>query len=161
MPLFDLPLEQLRNYTSSAVPPADFDAFWDRTIAEARALPLNAVFEPVDNYLSVINTYDVTYSGFGGDRIKGWLHIPSHLEPGQQLPVVVEYIGYSGGRGLVNQKTRWAQAGYGPFIMETPGQGARADTPASSWTPAARATGAYPVIPRIRTHQPAASTMQA
>ena len=79
MPLFDLPLEQLRSYTSSAVPPADFDAFWERTIAEARALPLNAVFEPVDNYLSVIDTYDVTYSGFGGNRIKGWPHIPSHV----------------------------------------------------------------------------------
>jgi len=123
MPLFDLPLEQLRNYTSSAVPPTDFDAFWERTLAEARALPLNAVFEPVDNYLSVMDTYDVTYSGFGGDRIKGWLHVPSHLEPGQQLPVVVEYIGYSGGRGLVNQNTRWAQAGYAHFIMDTRGQG--------------------------------------
>lgn len=123
MPLFDLPLEQLRNYTSSAVPPADLDTFWDRTIAEARDIPLDAVFEPVENYLSVIDTFDVTFSGFGGDRIKGWLHVPAHLEAGERLPVVVEYIGYSGGRGLVNQNTRWAQAGYAHFIMDTRGQG--------------------------------------
>jgi cephalosporin-C deacetylase len=123
MPLFDLPLDQLRNYTSTAVAPADFDDFWDRTIAEARGLPLNAVFEPVDNYLSVINTFDVTFSGFGGDPIKGWLHLPAQLNPAERLPVVVEYIGYSGGRGLVNQNTRWAQAGYAHFIMDTRGQG--------------------------------------
>ena len=123
MPLFDLPLDQLRNYSSTTEAPADFDEFWENTIAEARALPLNAVFEPVDNYLSVINTFDVTFSGFGGDRIKGWLHLPAQLHPGEQLPVVVEYIGYSGGRGLVNQNTRWAQAGYAHFIMDTRGQG--------------------------------------
>ena len=123
MPLFDLPLDQLRTYTSTATAPGDFEEFWDRTIADARALPLDAVFEPVDNYLSVINTFDVTFSGFGGDRIKGWLHVPAQLEPGEQLPVVVEYIGYSGGRGLVNQNTRWAQAGYVHFIMDTRGQG--------------------------------------
>lgn len=123
MPLFDLPLDQLRTYASGAVTPADLDSFWDRTLAEARDLPLNAVFEPADNYLSVIDTYDVTFSGFGGDRIKGWLHLPAHLEEGQRLPVVVEYIGYSGGRGLVNQNTRWAQAGYAHFIMDTRGQG--------------------------------------
>ncbi|MEI2278475.1 acetylxylan esterase [Paenarthrobacter ilicis] len=123
MPLFDLPLEQLRTYTSSTSAPADLGAFWDRTVAEARELPLNAVFEPVDNYLSVIDTFDVTFSGFGGDRIKGWLHLPSGVEAGTRLPVVVEYIGYSGGRGLVNQNTRWAQAGYAHFIMDTRGQG--------------------------------------
>ena len=123
MPLFDLPLEQLREYVSPALPPADLDQFWDRTIAEARTVPLDAVFEPVDNYLSVIDTFDVTFSGFGGDRIRGWLHVPARLEAGQQLPVVVEYIGYSGGRGLVNQNTRWAQAGYAHFIMDTRGQG--------------------------------------
>jgi hypothetical protein len=35
----------------------------------------------------------------------------------------VNYVGYSGGRGLVNQETRWAQAGYAHFIMDTRGQG--------------------------------------
>jgi cephalosporin-C deacetylase len=39
------------------------------------------------------------------------------------IEAVVQYIGYSGGRGLVNQNTRWAQAGYAHFIMDTRGQG--------------------------------------
>ncbi|HKU03333.1 MAG TPA: acetylxylan esterase [Arthrobacter sp.] len=123
MPLFDLPLAQLRSYTSGVTPPGDLQAFWDATVEEARAFPLDATFEPVENYLTVIDTFDVTFSGFGGAPVKGWLHLPAHREAGVQLPAVVHYIGYSGGRGLANQDTRWAQAGYAHFIMDTRGQG--------------------------------------
>ena len=123
MPLFDLPLAQLRSYSSDVTPPEDLRQFWDATIREARAFPLDASFEPVDNYLSVIDTFDVTFAGYGGAPVRGWLHLPAHREAGAALPVVVQYVGYSGGRGLVNQDTRWAQAGYAHFIMDTRGQG--------------------------------------
>jgi cephalosporin-C deacetylase len=122
MPLFDLPLDQLRSYASPAVEPGDFDEFWDRTVAEARAFPLEAVYAPVENLLTVIDSFDVSFAGFGGSRIKGWLHLPAN-RGGQALPVVVQYVGYSGGRGLVQQDTKWAQAGYAHFIMDTRGQG--------------------------------------
>lgn len=123
MPLFDQPLAQLRSYISEVTPPQDLREFWDATIAEARSFPLAAAFEPVENYLSVIDTFDVTFAGYGGAPVKGWLHLPARREPGAALPVVVQYVGYSGGRGLVNQDTRWAQAGYAHFIMDTRGQG--------------------------------------
>ena len=123
MPLFDLPLAQLRSYSSDVTPPEDLRQFWDATIREARAFPLDAAFELVENYLSVIDTFDVTFAGYGGAPVRGWLHLPAHREAGAALPVVVQYVGYSGGRGLVNQDTRWAQAGYAHFIMDTRGQG--------------------------------------
>ena len=123
MPLFDYPLEQLREYTSAAREPEDFREFWDRTLAEARALPLDAQFSPVDNHLSVIDTFDVTFAGFRADPIKGWLHLPANREEGVRLPVVVQFVGYSGGRGMAHQDTKWAQAGFAHFIMDTRGQG--------------------------------------
>ncbi|MGG5170759.1 acetylxylan esterase [Pseudarthrobacter sp. J1738] len=123
MPLFDLPLEQLEKYRSSVVEPVDFDEFWDQTLAEAQSFDLAATFEPVNNRLAVIETFDVTFAGFGGAPIKGWLHLPAHREPGKKLPAVVEYLGYSGGRSLPNQGNRWAQAGYAHFVMDTRGQG--------------------------------------
>ncbi|MGO4804630.1 acetylxylan esterase [Arthrobacter sp. 2MCAF15] len=123
MPLFDLTLDQLRTYTSAAVEPEDFDEFWDRTLAEARDFPLDDVYAPVENHLSVIDSFDVSFAGFGGARIKGWLHLPANRITGHPLPVVVQFAGYSGGRGLVQQDTRWAQAGYAHFIMDTRGQG--------------------------------------
>ena len=123
MPLFDMPVEQLRSYSSGAKKPADFDAFWDETIAEAREFPLDASFAPVENLLPVIDSFDVSFAGFGGATIKGWLHLPATRTAGEKLPVVIQYIGYSGGRGLVQQDTAWAQAGYAHFIMDTRGQG--------------------------------------
>ncbi|MHA7300819.1 acetylxylan esterase [Pseudarthrobacter sp. MDT1-22] len=123
MPLFDLSLDQLRGYTSRVTPPADLQDFWDATLDEARTFPLNAMFGPVENHLSVIDTFDVTFAGYGGAPIRGWLHLPANRRARSRLPVVVQYIGYSGGRGLVNQDTKWAQAGYAQFIMDTRGQG--------------------------------------
>lgn len=123
MPLFDLPPEKLRSYAAVLDEPLDFDVFWDATIAEAREFPLDASFTPVENLLPVIDSFDVSFTGFGGALIKGWLHLPANRPEGQKLPVVVQYIGYSGGRGLVQQDTAWAQAGYAHFIMDTRGQG--------------------------------------
>lgn len=123
MPFTDLPLEQLRSYTSSAAEPEDFERFWDTTLAEARAIPLAPQAEGVENLLPLIDSYDVSFAGYGGARIRGWLHLPAQRERAQALPAVVQYIGYSGGRGLVQQDTKWAQAGYAHFIMDTRGQG--------------------------------------
>ncbi|MFC7846924.1 acetylxylan esterase [Arthrobacter sp. NPDC057388] len=123
MPLFDIDLPQLRDYQSAAQIPPDFTGFWESTLAQARELPLAAVYESTENYLTLIDTFDVTFNGYGGDPIKGWFHLPAHRDTDSPLPVVVQYIGYSGGRGLVNQNTRWAQAGYAHFVMDTRGQG--------------------------------------
>ena len=38
MPLVDMPLEQLLTYTGRNPRPADFDEYWDRALAEMRAL---------------------------------------------------------------------------------------------------------------------------
>ncbi|MGF9646944.1 acetylxylan esterase [Pseudarthrobacter oxydans] len=123
MPTVDMSLEQLRIYTSVATEPEDFDVFWDATLTEARAIPLMPEATPVDNLLPLIDSFDVSFAGYGGDRIRGWLHLPAYRSPGHRLPAVVQYIGYSGGRGLVQQDTTWAQAGYAHFIMDTRGQG--------------------------------------
>ena len=48
MPFFDMPLEELRTYKPERHEPADFDAFWQRTLDEARHHPLNA--EPVGQH---------------------------------------------------------------------------------------------------------------
>ncbi|WP_142058360.1 acetylxylan esterase [Pseudarthrobacter sp. B4EP4b] len=123
MPSVDMPLQELRNYTSVTKEPHDFDAFWEATLAEVTSIPLAPAYTPVENLLPLIDSYDVSFAGYGGARIRGWLHLPAHRSPGHRLPAVVQYIGYSGGRGLVQEDTKWAQAGYAHFIMDTRGQG--------------------------------------
>ncbi len=121
MALFDLPLDELRGYRSRSVEPEGFDAFWSKTLDEARAHELDARFEPVDAGLSTVQVYDVTFSGFGGHPVKGWLRLPSGTT--EPLPLVVEFIGYGGGRGLPHENLLWASTGRAHFMMDTRGQG--------------------------------------
>src|SRR5471032_1856349 len=76
MPIFDFPLEELRNYLPERNEPKDFDSFWQNTLTEARSFPLDATFEPVDYGIRTLETFDVTYRGFGGQAVKGWLVLP-------------------------------------------------------------------------------------
>ena len=126
MPTFDLPLDELRAYAPELAEPADLDAFWADTLAEARAHDLDVRLEPVDTGLTALETWDVTYAGFGGHPVRGWLDLPATRNG--PLPAVVQFQGYGGGRGLAHERSLWAAAGYAHFVMDTRGQG-------SGWSP--------------------------
>ncbi|MGX5185202.1 acetylxylan esterase [Streptomyces avermitilis] len=130
MALFDLPLDQLRGYRSASAEPEDFDAFWAKTLQEARQYDLGPRFEPVETHLETVEVYDVTFAGFDGHPVKGWLTLPARANA--PLPAVVEFIGYGGGRGLPHTHLLWASAGFAHFVMDTRGQGSAwggGDTP--------------------------------
>lgn len=136
MPQYDLPLPELRAYAPDLQAPADVERFWSTTLAEARTHDLAATFAPFDSGLTLLETFDVTYAGFSGAPIRGWLHLPTARQG--PLPAVVEYVGYGGGRGLAHERILFAVAGYAHFVMDTRGQG-------STWgvgaTPDREATG--------------------
>lgn len=121
MALFDLPLAELKEYRPEVRTPVDLDAFWSLTLTEAREFDLDVQVTPVDSGLTVVDTYDVTFAGYGGHRIHAWLHVPHGAEG--PLPTVVEYHGYSGGRGLAHQNNLFALAGYAHLTVDTRGQG--------------------------------------
>lgn len=130
MALFDLPLSELEHYRPPLTRPDDFDTFWENTLADTRQHPLNAQFTPYDSGLQTVEAFDVTFAGFAGHPIKGWLLLPR--ERPEALPCVVEYIGYGGGRGLPIDWLVWSSAGYAHLVMDTRGQGStwlQGDTP--------------------------------
>ena len=63
----------------------------------------------------------MTFRGFGGHPIKGWLNVPRGADG--PLAAVVEYIGYGGGRGLPHDWLLFSAAGYAHLVMDTRGQG--------------------------------------
>lgn len=146
--LFDMPLEQLKAYRPPREEPPDFDAFWQETLAEARGFPLNAVFEPVDFGLRTVETFDVTFNGYDGQPIKGWLLLPRQRQEGP-LPCVVEYIGYSGGRGFPTDWLVWSAAGFAHLVMDTRGQGY--NTRLQGDTPDPEPDGSHPHHPGFMT----------
>ncbi|HEY4388467.1 MAG TPA: acetylxylan esterase [Ktedonobacteraceae bacterium] len=130
MAFFDLPLDDLRNYVPPRREPEDFDTFWQETLNAVRQYPLEARFEPANYHLRTVESFDVTFNGYDGQPIKGWLLLPTQRN--EPLPCVVEYIGYGGGRGFPIDWLTWSSAGFAHFIMDTRGQGSswrRGDTP--------------------------------
>jgi cephalosporin-C deacetylase len=121
VPRYDLEDQDLVHYRTRVPAPADLAEFWQRTIAEARALSWEPKLEAVHCGLRVIDVFDVTFSGFGGEPIKAWLHRPTRA-PGD-LPIVVRYTGYECGRGLPHQVNQWPLAGYASLTVDARGQG--------------------------------------
>ncbi|GAT74449.1 acetyl xylan esterase [Microbacterium sp. HM58-2] len=101
--------------------PADFDAFWSETIAEARRLPIDVTVTPHDTGLAVIDVFDVSFRGFGGTRIRAWLRMPRGI--GAPMPGLVQFYGYGNGRGHALRDLRWAAAGYAHLAVDVRGQG--------------------------------------
>ncbi|WP_166351431.1 acetylxylan esterase [Phytoactinopolyspora limicola] len=145
MPLFDKPLSELREYRPERVEPSDFDAFWTRTLAEAREFPLDAQFTPYDAALALVDVFDVRFAGWGGQPVAGWFIVPAGAT--EPLPTVVTYIGYGGGRGLPHDWLTLPAAGYASFVMDTRGQGS-AGTPGDTPDPVG---GANPQTPGFMT----------
>jgi cephalosporin-C deacetylase len=126
MAFYDMSLEEMLTYAPARQEPPDFDAFWQESIAQTRRHPLDARFEPVDYGLHAQETYDVTFAGYDGQPVKGWLLLPRQRPA--PVPCVVEYIGYGGGRGFPTDWLLWSSVGFAHLVMDTRGQG-------STWRP--------------------------
>lgn len=126
MALYDLPLDQLRRHITSTQTPDDLDTFWATRLGEARQRADAPHTSPVDTGLSQVITQDVWFSGSGGDQIAAWYHRPASVR--SEVPVVVHFQGYGGGRGLAHQMPLWVSAGYACLVVDTRGQG-------SGWAP--------------------------
>ncbi len=146
MPFIDFAYEELVQYKPARREPEDFERFWSETLAETRAHPLAARFEPVDFGLRLVDTFDVTFNGYAGQPIKGWLLAPRQRSG--KLPCVVEFIGYGGGRGFPTDWLEYSAAGFAHLVMDTRGQG-------STWlageTPDPEPEGSNPHYPGFMT----------
>ena len=95
--LADLPLSELRGYAPDVAEPADFDEFWSGQRAAARAAARAPAFTAASTTgIRHADVLEVMFSGFGGDPVKAWLLLPHEAAP--RSAVVVEFIGYGGGR---------------------------------------------------------------
>lgn len=127
MAQFDLPLDQLQAYAPDIDEPADFDAFWSRSVADTRAHPLAPQFQLLADPLHrLIQVSDVTFAGFAGQPIRSWFLTPSASS--RPVPCVVSFVGYGGGRSLPLAHLTPCVAGFAHFVMDTRGQG-------SNWSP--------------------------
>jgi cephalosporin-C deacetylase len=145
MPLTDLTHAELLAFRPEVDQPADFDAFWAGTIAEARAIGGETTLRPADTLITELLVDDLTFPGFGGEPVRAWVSRPKGATG--PLPAVVQYQGYGGGRGLPGENVLWALAGYVHVMMDTRGQGSRWGSGGSTADP----HGSGPAVPGVMT----------
>ncbi|PYC70765.1 acetylxylan esterase [Micromonospora arborensis] len=120
MPNSPFSLDALEQYSPTIDEPDDFDQFWRDTLAEAVARPVLVDVRPEPTDLRLLDSWDVTFAGFGGDPVRAWYTRPAGVA--EPLPTVVEYPGYGRGRGLPHERLTWPVAGYAHLLMDNRGQ---------------------------------------
>lgn len=117
-------LSELYAYRPDGTPPADLDRFWELTLQEAAAKPLNGQREAAETLSPYIQAYRVTYNGFDTTPIHGWLLFPLFaMADHAKLPCIVSFHGYTGSKGIPEQHAPWLMNGYAVFAVDVRGQG--------------------------------------
>jgi len=122
MPLsFDMPLEKLPTYQGRTPCPADMDAFWDRALAEMRAVDPKVELVRSSFQAPGAECFDLYFTGVKGARIHAKYARPA-VRNGR-LPAVVQFHGYSGNCGDWIGKLAWVGAGFCIAALDCRGQG--------------------------------------
>jgi len=122
MPLVDMSLENLRVYQGINPRPDDFDAFWDRGLAEQRATPPDVKWVSASFQKSAVaECFDLYFTGVEGARIHA-----KYLRPKQvkgKCPAMLFFHGYSGSTGDWLDKLAWVSQGFCVAVLDCRGQG--------------------------------------
>ncbi len=121
MPLVDMPMEQLLAYKGRNPRPADFDAYWERGLAEIRALDPSVELVPHDLDAPFAECFHLYFTGTGGARVHAKLLRPKNADaPG---PAVLMFHGYSGSSGDWADKLSYVARGFTVAALDCRGQG--------------------------------------
>lgn len=121
MPLVDMALEQLQSYAGRNPRPADFDAFWDRSLAEMHALDPQIELIPSAFTAPNADCFDLYFRGVGGARVYAKYLRPKKLDA--PCPGLVMLHGYSGSSGDWQDKLSYVGQGFAVVALDCRGQG--------------------------------------
>ena len=119
--LVDMPLSELLTYQGRNPRPDDFDAYWERALAELDATPPDPELAPAKFACPSVDCFDLWYTGVGGARIYAKYVRPK--KTGQPLPAVFFFHGYSGSSPDWYRLLPFAAAGMAVAAMDCRGQG--------------------------------------
>ncbi|WOO40267.1 acetylxylan esterase [Rubellicoccus peritrichatus] len=121
MPAFDYPLEELKTYQGQNPRPGDFDAYWDKALAEMHAVDAAPERTAADFSSPVVDCYDYRFTGVGGARVYAKLLIPKSI-PNGGCPASVNFHGYTGSSGQWTGLLALASSGFVVAAMDCRGQ---------------------------------------
>jgi cephalosporin-C deacetylase len=122
MPLiFDMPFEELQAYQGTNPRPADFDAFWDRGLAEMRAVDPQIEIAPAEFQTPYAECSHLHFTGVGGARIHAKLLQPRQAT--QPHLAILQFHGYTGDSGDWTPKLPYVALGFTVAALDCRGQG--------------------------------------
>lgn len=125
--LVDLPLHELLSYAGRNPKPADFDSYWEESLAEMRAVDPSVRLDPVDLPSRFADCYDLWFTGVGGAKVYAKLLAPkARQEPG---PALVCFHGYSMSSSQWTSYLHWVAQGFTVAALDCRGQGGKSEDP--------------------------------
>lgn len=125
MPMLDLPLAKLKTYKGSSPCPKDIDRYWDKAIAEMKAVDPRVELVPSSFTTPFADCFDLWFTGVGGSRVYA-----KYLRPKKSAaphPAVVQFHGYSGSSGDWVDKLPYVGLGFSMAALDCRGQGGKSE----------------------------------
>ena len=123
MPCVDMSVERLKEYQGRNPRPADFDEFWDASLAEMRAIDPQADFKPYDFPSVIADCYELTFTSTKGARIYAKFAKPKNLSG--KAPAILCFHGLSGDGGHWRSMLPYVSQGFVVASMDCRGQGGK------------------------------------
>lgn len=125
MPMIDMPVEELEQYSGVNPKPVDFEEYWSKAIAEMKSVNPQVTMTKSKFQAPDVACYDMYFTGVNGARI-----YVKHLRPKNisgKIPAVLQFHGYSGDSGDWYTKLGYAASGFAVFAMDARGQGGKSE----------------------------------
>ncbi|MBN1546328.1 MAG: acetylxylan esterase [Syntrophaceae bacterium] len=120
MPIVDMSLEKLREYEGINPRPADFDGFWDSSLAQMHAIDPEIELVQASFKAPNVECFDLYFTGIGGARIHAKYLRPTNAKAPH--PGFVEFHGCSGSSGDWSSKLNYVSAGFSVMSLDCRGQ---------------------------------------
>ncbi|MFA6665276.1 MAG: acetylxylan esterase [Armatimonadota bacterium] len=120
MPVVDMPLEELKKYKGCNPCPKDMDEFWDRSIAEMKAIDPQMELIPHKTSAPNVEYFHLYFTGMGGARVHAKYARPRGVAAG--APGMVLLHGYSGHSGDWTGLLPWVSQGFCVAALDCRGQ---------------------------------------
>jgi cephalosporin-C deacetylase len=121
MPLIDMPLDELKKFQGRTPRPADFDQYWDKALAEMRAIDPKVELVKSEFQVPLAECFDLWFTGVKGARIHAKYLRPKNSD--KKHPAIVQFHGYSGNAGDWSEKLSYVALGFSVAAMDCRGQG--------------------------------------
>jgi cephalosporin-C deacetylase len=121
MPLIDMSLDELKKYQGRNPRPVDFDQYWDKALAEMRAIDPKVELVKSEFQVPFAECFDLWFTGVKGARIHAKYLRPKHSD--KKHPAIVEFHGYSGHSGDWSGKLGYVALGFSFTSLDCRGQG--------------------------------------